>query len=744
MSFRRQHSLRFLIVTLAAAFLTTGASFGYAEPPPAKQVLRDMPVNFTAQSLSHDDDNQTVTALGDVELVQGEQILRADKVVYNLAEDKVTAIGNVSLLDERGDVFFVEYVELHNKMKDGFVQGLLSLLADGSRFTAVEGKRENGGTKTTMTDATYTVCKVCEADPHPLWQIKASRVVHDAVDKTVKYKNARLELFGLPIIYSPLFSHPDPSQKRKSGFLRPEYGWSTVLGTYMKAGYYYDIAPDRDMTVEVEPTTRAGTLMMGEWRQRFEKGSLKVRGSTVNSDRVETDGSISTNRQRGHIAMDGRFDIDDNWRSGLNIARASDKQYLNLYDISKDNVLTSQIYAERFSGRDYSRISAYNFQDLRLGTRPIQPDILPLAEHTMMGRPGSMWGGRWDASFSAMGLNRSNGNQNVQRGSVDLGWERRILSATGLATTLHLDGQGDIYTVQNSDAAKLSPALDGSPTIARSMGTVGIISSYPMVRRLMNAQMVVEPIAGVNISPRVSGMNNEIPNEDSIDVRFDTSNLFQESRYPGFDRREDGGRTNYGLKAGWYSDSGRYGKAFVGQSYRFSGDKIFPQGSGLENRSSDVVGQVSVGLSKYFDADYRFQLDSEALAARRHEIQAGGGNDIFRLNSRYFYTAAVAGTGFNESRQQIQMDGTYNITKTWKFSQSALMDVGNQPGLRSQTTGITYSDECFTFSMQGSRNVADAASGSDETRLTVRIGLKSIGEFSGPEIPLGSSNQVKK
>src|ERR1035437_3994294 len=156
--------------------------------PQTKKTKRDdyltQPVHFTAKTLTHDDESQTVTAIGDVELVQGRQILRADKMVYYLSEDKVTALGNVSLLDDRGDVHFAEYVELHDQMKDGFVQGLLSLLADGSRFTATSAKRENGGMKTTMTDATYTACKVCENDPHPLWQIKASQVVHNVEDKS--------------------------------------------------------------------------------------------------------------------------------------------------------------------------------------------------------------------------------------------------------------------------------------------------------------------------------------------------------------------------------------------------------------------------------------------------------------------------------------------------------------------------------------------------------------------------------
>ncbi|MFH1158051.1 MAG: LPS assembly protein LptD [Pseudomonadota bacterium] len=733
----------FRIIILTMLFLVTGASAGYANVLSVKSESRDLPVNFTAKALSHDDEKQTVTAAGAVELVQGKQILRADRIVYHLDEDRVEATGNVSLLDERGDVHFAESVELHNNMKEGFVKELLSLLADGSRFTAGEARRENGGKRTVMTDATYTVCRVCEADPHPLWQIKASEVVHNADTRKINYKNARLELLGVPVAYSPVFSHPDPTLKRKSGFLRPEYGWTTELGTHLKVGYYYDIAPSRDMTLQVEPTALAGMLVEGEWRERFENGRLQINASTVNSDRKEEDGRIETSRQRGHIVAEGVFDLNDLWRSGVSFSRSTDKEYLRLYDISRDNVLSSQVYAERFSGRNYSRISAFGFQDVRLGIRPDQPYIFPMMEHTMTGEPDSLLGGRGQIGASALALIRDGENQDVQRVSVTAGWERRGVSSAGLATVARLDGRGDAYSMQNSDAADIDPTLDPDPETIRGMATASVISSYPMVRPLRRSQIILEPSAGVSVSPMVSDRSDTIPNEDSIDIQFDTNNLFRENRYPGIDRQEDGGRLNYGVKAGWYGDDGRYGRIFLGQSARFYGDRIFPEGSGLEDRRSDVVGQVKLGLSKYMDADYRFQLDNDTLAARRHEIQAGGGNDGFRLDTRYLYTAAVAGTGFTESRQQLQMGGTYNITKNWKFRASGLVDLGDQPGLRNATGGIDYSDECFTFSVLGSRNVADEASGDDETKLLMRIGLRSIGEFSGPEILLGGSQLIK-
>ena len=104
----------------------------------------DQPVNIAAKELTHDETGQTVTATGNVEMVQGGKILRADKIVYNLSTDVVSAIGNVALLDETGDVHTAEYVELSGDLKQGYVQGLLSMLADGSRFTAVEARREDG------------------------------------------------------------------------------------------------------------------------------------------------------------------------------------------------------------------------------------------------------------------------------------------------------------------------------------------------------------------------------------------------------------------------------------------------------------------------------------------------------------------------------------------------------------------------------------------------------------------------
>lgn len=719
------------VVVAAMLYLLSGTALGRPLEFEGTQ-----PVNIAALELMHDEANQTVTATGEVEILQGAKILRADKIVYNLSTDIVSAIGNVALLDENGDVHSAEYVELSGDLKQGYIQGLLSMLSDGSRFTATEARRENG-VRTVMTTASYTPCKVCEEKPNPVWQIKADKVEHDEVEKTIKYKNARLEMFGVPMAFSPVFVHADPSVERKSGFLRPDYGWSSDLGAFFEAGYYFaDIAPEIDASVRIRPTTKAGVLTMGEWRQRFEKARLQINASGVVSDRTEEDGRIEEDRARGHIEAHGLYDINEKWRAGMNVERASDRGYLRFYDLQRENVLESEVYAERFAGRNYSRVSAMSFQDVRLGERPDQPDIFPRASHRMYGEPVSFMGGRWTVGASALAMNRDESGQDMQRVSSDIGWQRRDILPIGLVTQLDLTARADFYSLQNRDAVADDPGINPDSNQGRGTATAGITASYPLVKRVEKAQIVVEPIVGASVSPQVNENDRGIPNEDSLDIQLDTSNLFALNRFTGVDGQEDGARVSYGLKTGLYGDNGRYGKVFVGQSYRFDEDNVFAEGSGLEDNSSDVVGQINLGLSKYLSADYRFQLDNRNLTMRRHELQASGGNDDFTLNVGYIYFDRIEGTGFDEPREQFQTEGIYRLTEYWSVNAYALTDLGQEPGLRKASAGLTYQDECFTFSLTGARNLINEASGENGTVLMARIGFKNIGEISSPKIQL--------
>ena len=194
------------------------------------------------------------------------------------------------------------------------------------------------------------------------------------------------------------------------------------------------------------------------------------------------------------------------------------------------------------------------------------------------------------------------------------------------------------------------------------------------------------------------------------------------------------------MRVGAYGDNGRYAKLFVGQSYRFDDDNVFPNGSGLEDDASDIVGQLNVSLSKYLSGDYRFQIDTENLGIRRHELQAHVGNDRFNVDTHYIYIDKIAGTGFNESRQQILLDGKYYLDEKWWLNGGTLVDMGEEPGLRKAQFGFNYADECFSFSAQAQRNLMSEASGDSGTVLMLRVGFKNIGDFNAGEIEISPGN----
>ena len=86
-----------------------------------------------------------------------------------------------------------------------------------------------GGNTTVFTNGRFTPCKTNDGMP-PLWCISAATVIHDQQAATITYQDAQFELFGVPVLYTPYFEHADPSVKRKSGFLMPEYSSSSTLG----------------------------------------------------------------------------------------------------------------------------------------------------------------------------------------------------------------------------------------------------------------------------------------------------------------------------------------------------------------------------------------------------------------------------------------------------------------------------------------------------------------------------------
>ncbi len=717
-----------------------GETYGMNEVATQAVPTGDPPVDLEADNITHDEATQTVTATGNVELVQAGKIVKADKISYNLQTDKVHATGNVVLSETDGTTYFADEVELTQDMKNGFVDGLQILLADGSRFAATHGTRtiKGEGTVIELKQASYTPCEPCKENPEapPVWQIRADEVVHDETEKRVTYRDAWFEFAGVPLMYTPYFSHPDGTEKQKSGFLTPTAGFDSELGASYQQEYYWAISPDEDATFGTMVSTDVNPVAMAEYRRRFEDAELKFNGSTTYSSRTDSIGGKSVfvdDEWRGHLFADGRWDMNENWRSGLKVEATTDDQYMRQYNIDSDDVLENEIYAERFDGRDYMVGRAMAFQDIRISSRQVdQPAVLPEVIASFYGAPNDTLGGRWKAEMSALGLYRDGNGQDVARGSAELGWERRYITGFGLVNKFDIMARGDAYNVQDRGLGGSDNSTEG-----RGFAQANLETSYPFVKRFENSQMVISPVASITAGTNVD-YDGKIPNEDSQDFTLDPTNLFEPNRFPGYDLIEDRSRVTYGVRTGLYGDKGYRGEVFFGQSRRFDdNNNPFNVGSGLSEQTSDYVGQVTANLGSHFNLDYRFQLENENMSSQRHELNTYAAYDRLSLGTRYFYANAIEGTDLDVAREQIWPYARLRIYGDWSLFGSMAYDLGENEGLRQAYYGIDYYGQCWNLALTTERTLTEDSTGDSGTEIMLRIGLKNLGQFETSGISIG-------
>lgn len=743
---------------------------------PGAQNGTPVPVLFSADEVNYDNDFGLVIARGNVEISQGNRTLLADTVSYNQRTDTVTASGHVSMLQESGDVVFGNYVELTDSMREGFIQDIRILMADRSRLAGNAGRRTDAN-RTEIRRGVYSPCDLCKEDPTqpPLWQLKAAKIVHDKEEQKVEYEDATLEMGGYPVLYSPYFSHPDPSVKRASGFLPPSLGSSNTLGFNYSQPYYWVLGPDNDLTISPMITSSQGLDLSGEYRQRFSNGFIDTRASVTRADTISgtsTDPTTAHDQVRGHIASFGEFDLDEDWRTGWAVRRTTDQTYERLYHFGgTENFLTSDAYVENFDGRNYGSVYAYSFQSLRLGVSDrSQAYVLPLGDYTWDWRP-TLWGGHFSANLDAANTVRETG-PNSRRisagGEFNLPWITRDGSSWNFVAGV----RADAYSVSEQPilgTGVMSKNASGQTLVSnqqifngstgRVFPQIGLEWKDPWVRTTEHSTLVITPRAALYAAP-VGGNPPQIPDDDSVSFDYNENDLFVRNRLVGYDQVDSGQRVDYGIQADWNSDDGQKVRALVGASYRFqhqtpldyglllnpledgSYQKTFAinSGTGINRQNSDYVGRLSYSPSGFLETSYRFRFDREDLRPEHQELGVSVGPPDLRLGLAYLQLGDNPRDG-ETRRQELSINLNYILDQYWTLSTRATRELsGDNVNQVSSGFAVQYQDECLTFiASLGQTGIRDRDI-KPGTTLLFQFVFKNLGEVTLPTIQAGNES----
>ncbi|SDH72649.1 LPS-assembly protein [Roseospirillum parvum] len=674
----------------------------------------------TASQMTYDRDLEVVTGRGDVEVLHGQRMVVADTINYDIGHDLVTASGNVSLVEPDGNVLFADYVELKGDLAEGVAREIRLMLADRSRLFA-ESLTRQAGNRSTLTRARYTPCDTCRDNPDraPLWQVKAREVVHDQAAREIYYRDATLEMFGVPVAYTPYLQHADPTVRRQSGLLPPTIGNSSSLGFNVKVPYFFVLSDHEDLTLTALATTEKGGSLIAEHRNRFRTGEVDHTAS------LTYDGDSTV----GHIDGEGEFHIDETFRAGWEVALAPDDTYMRRYGFGADAWLTNRAYVEGFDNNDYASLDGFYFQGQRADDDPgLTPLVLPRLQYHLVGDPGRAGGYTWFKG-GAVAINRGEGSDS-RRLSGDLGWTLPYISPLGERYELTTRVKGDLYHVaQVADGTPADGSFDG--VTGRVIPSMSLRWSLPLAAARETHTEIIEPIIQGIVAP-VGGNPSGIPNDDSRDFVFDDTNLFSDNRFTGWDRVEDGSRLNYGLR---YSAIGRGGGDFsmlIGQSYRFHESAMFGTDSGLSGKLSDVVGRLAVRPSDNLNLNYRFRLDRENFAPQFSNLDLNIGPDPLSLGLSHIYLTEtrIDDTTIDEKHQ---MSGSLNsrFGQYWEGKVDATYDLrDNHKGWVSVGGALTYEDECFTMRGTVRQSYTSDRDYEDGLSFSLQLILKTLGEVN--------------
>ena len=692
-------------------------------PPPREstgKINRDLPVHLSADEMSFDEERNIITATGNVEVIQGSRRLLADTITYNQITDVVSASGNVELTEPGGEIIFGDRMELSGDLRDAVIESIGMILTDRSRIAAT-GARRSAGNITEMRKGVYSPCNLCPDHPErpPLWQIKAVKIIHDKKNQIIEYRDAWLEVYGVPVGYLPYFSHPDPTVKRNTGFLIPTLGGSTDLGLVARIPYYINISPQQDATITPLITENAGSGAIAEYRRRFLKGTIDATGSFVAGNTGGDSTAVDSNAFRGHILGEARFDINDTWRWGFDLNRATDDTYMRRYGLGGLSSLNSKLFIEGFRQRSYFAANGLVFQGLQSNDDPgLEPLVLPLIDYNYVGDP-DRFGGQTTLDVNILSITRNEGSD-TRRLSVRPRWNLPYLGPLGDSYNLSFMLYGDLYDV---DELQRTGKANFSGVTGRVQPQVMLDWRYPFVKRTKESTHILEPIAQAVYSPN-SGNSDKIPNEDSQELEFDDTNLFSANKFSGIDRIEEGMRLNYGLKWIIFLPDGT-GTFFIGQSWQPENNENFATGSGLEEDFSDLVGRAQIDLGSYLNLVYRTRFASDTFVPKRNELTFNAGVPAFGVNANYTFLETQENSEF-PGREEINYGASSRLNRFWRVGLSGVTDLA--AGETRRVGGnFTYENECFVFNANLTRAFFEDRDLEPTDTITLNFLLKTLG-----------------
>jgi len=668
---------------------------------------------LVADTLRVESATRTLVAEGGVEIVSDGTRLRARRLVYDGRTGMLKIDGPIELTDEAGTRFLADQAELSEDLTRGVLTGARLVLEDQLQIAAARIERR-GGRYTALERAVASSCRVCSASEVPVWEIRARRILHDQEARQLYLNDAQLRLMGVPVFYSPWLRFPDPTLKRATGFLRPEFLNSSRIGAGIKVPYFVVLGERADLTFTPFVTTKGSKTLGLRYRQRFARGGFDIEGALTTDD-------LTAAPYRGYTFAEGAFSLPAGYTLRFNLETATDSAYLLDYGVSSKDRLESSISVDRTGRNSFTELAFRGFHSFR--SSDINAEIPGLmADLTQEWRfhPDGI-GGEVGIDLTALSYRRSRADETIgpardaTRISLGAQWRRDWTFGPGLVA----EALGRV------DADHFVVAQDSTypGTISRVLPQAAVKLSWPL--RRVDADGAVNVLVPTLQLVAAPSSLTAAPNEDSTIVEFDGGNLFGLSRFPGADARETGTRLNMGLDWTRTHPDGWETGVLVGRVLRKDASSQFSLASGLSGTRSDWLAVTRLSVGKSLHVANR-ALVSDGFSLSENELRVAWHTSSLDLATSFLWLGADAAENRATDTSEWTMDAAWRFRPNWTATTNWRYDFTAERASIAGV-GLVFMTECIRVDFSLSRRFTSSTSVSPSTSFGMALELVGFG-----------------
>ncbi len=689
--------------------------------------INEKDIEFYAQNINFDVENQTMIFTGDVTFISNNSQLKADIVFYNSSNDVLYAKGNVVFIDAKGNKITAEEITFDPKINTGLIKDFKTIFNDKSTMIAKSVNKINNDDYQ-LNNMCFTSCLTI-SNNIPFWQIKSSKGIYREDIGEITLYNARFEVKNIPVFWTPYFSFSNLDFIRKIGFLTPQFESNSIYGNSIILPFYIPINDHHDILFNTHLFKKFSPLVDMVYNGELKEGSILIDTSFTNEPKNNI---LLYDRFRWHYFAKYKQNINEIIRAKATIELASDFQYLNMYDInpkkSEESFFINNLVIENFLNNKHYVETSINHYKI------INPDFLKnivtpvnFAEKSKESLD-KFYNIHYTALQDYTSLGRLNLNidsshfflkkDNLSRVVVDLNYKYSNSNPFGTYSFDMINNHVLYYTADKNSAL---------PDNYNSNAGASVTWEYPSYYSASSFIYTLTPVVQLSYAKYINNNNNRFLT-DSFNANIGVSSLFDINHFSGYDQFEESQDIKYAFEFSLINSAGKGSRFFIGQMFRKAiGNKA------IQGNSNNIIA------SNYFVSLYFYPTSSlsvvyngtinNSLENLETSIIVQYNNSLINAGISYDeYTTLDRNVFGNDRIAEFNVYNKIKLTPNYRVQYSFLFDVSPSYSATLKTTNVNigWANECLELIVYMSTNFYTS---NDSRSFGVKASFKGLDSY---------------